>query len=222
MFNSIISSGQITVKSALITTAASIFIGFLIAFVYSAKTNYTKSFKITLIILPLLVQTVIMMVNGNLGTGVAIAGAFALIRFRSAPATALQISAVFFAMAVGLANGMGYVGFSVFFSLIAAVIVFILLNFAFDRLRSEGKVLHITVHESLEFNGVFDDIIKKYTSEATLDKVKTTAMGSMYELTYSIKLKTDANEKSFIDEIRIKNSNLPIMLGTQNTPAEEL
>jgi ABC-type sugar transport system permease subunit len=174
MFDSIIVDETITLSSALICTLVSLLLGFIIAMVYKFKSNYTKNFLITLTLLPVIVQMVIMMVNGNIGTGVAVLGAFSLIRFRSVAGNSKDICIIFLAMAVGLATGMGYVGFAVIFVVIvcAVFIVLKLTNFGEEKGGNE-KTLKITVPEDLDYTKSFTEVFKTYASKVNLEKVKT-------------------------------------------------
>ncbi len=208
-FSSIISS-SITLSTFMICTAVSLVLGILTALVYMFKNRCSQSFAITLAMLPAIVQVVIMMVNGNIGAGVAVAGAFSLVRFRSAPGTAKEIGAIFLAMAIGLATGMGYVSLAAIFFLIIAVFMLLLNSVKFGNGDKAERTLKITIPEDLDYEGVFDDLFSKYTEQATLEKVKTSNMGTLYELHYSIVLKSKEIPKSFIDEIRTRNGNLNI------------
>lgn len=194
----------------LICTAASLILGLFIAIIYHLIGESSNGYKISLIVLPVLVQAVIMMVNGNLGTSVAVLGAFSLVRFRSMPGSSKEIAGVFFAMAIGLANAMGCIGFACILTLLVAVIL-IAADKAFNTLNNGEKRLHVTIPENLDYTTIFDDIFEKYAQKAELENVKTTNMGSMFELSYKIRLRKDANEKEMIDNIRCKNGNLKVM-----------
>lgn len=215
MFESIFTStadNSINISQAAISLGASIVIGVIIAIVYmyiSKKEGYQKNFIIGLLMLPAVVSVVILLVGSNVARAFSMAGAFALVRFRSAPGSAKDISIVFFTMAAGLACGLGYVTFA------AVMLLLLILISAFGFAdRNEGrKQLKIVIPESLNYNSVFDDLFDKYTSENRLNKVKTTNMGTMYELTYEIRLKNDDAEKDFIDELRVRNGNLNISVG---------
>lgn len=213
----------ITTKTMLICSAVSIILGLVISLSYMVcSEKYSKNFVITLVILPLLVQAVIMMVNGNLGTGVAIVGAFSLVRFRSIPGTSKEIGTIFAAMAVGLATGMGYVGFAAILTVLVAI-VFVALNLCgYGNSKQTEKQLKIVIPENLNYNKLFDDILEKYTTSFRSERVKTTNLGSMYELTFTIMLKNDADEKAMIDEIRTRNGNLTVACGTITPLTEEL
>jgi hypothetical protein len=193
----------------------SLILGALIGTFYTFKNTYTKSFVVTLALLPAIVQTVIMLVNGNVGTGVAVMGAFSLVRFRSAPGTAKEISSIFMAMAVGLATGTGYLAFAALFTVIICGFnaLYAFSKFGEPRRQLSERELRITIPESLDYTGVFDDLFKKYTDTCELIKVKTSNLGSLYKLDYHITLKDAALEKAFIDELRCRNGNLEITSG---------
>lgn len=214
----------ISVPDFLLCIGVSLIIGLIIAFSYMYKTRYTKSFVVTLALLPAVVCVVIMMVNGNVGTGVAVAGAFSLVRFRSVPGTAKEIGTLFLAMGAGLIAGMGYLGFAVLFALIMSVI-FVLysqLDFGAKKKSALYKTINITIPEDLDYSGVFDEIFSTYTSSYELTNVKTTNMGSMFRLTYDIILKDVTKEKEFIDKLRCRNGNLEINVSKQSTITTEL
>ena len=213
----------ISVTNFLLCVGLSLVLGVIMALSYTYKTKYTKSFLLTLAILPAVVCVVIMMVNGNIGTGVAVAGAFSLVRFRSAPGTAKEIGMLFLAMSAGLIAGMGYLGYSVLFTVILCLVFMIYnaLNFG-DRRISSYKTMSVTIPEDLNYTEIFDDILKKYTSEYELKKVKTTNMGSMFRLTYDISLKDKTLEKEMIDRIRERNGNLEISISNQEIGNSEL
>ena len=194
----------------MIATVCSLVIGVFIAFMYTIKNSYSKSYIITLALLPAIVQMVIMMVNGNIGAGVAVAGTFSLVRFRSAPGTGKEITSIFLAMAVGLATGMGYIGLAAIFAVIVTLANLILIGSGFGNGSAEEKTLKITVPEGLDFEGIFDDIFARYTTKAELCEVKTSGMGSLYKLNYSVVMRNRASTKGMIDEMRQRNGNLEI------------
>ena len=224
MFESILSqnTGTLSITSALYCMIAAIILGLVMAFVHKFTCKTNKNFLITLSVLPLAVQVVIMMVNGNLGTSVAILGAFGLIRFRSLPGNSREITSVFLAMAIGLAVGMGHILFAVVVTVIISIVLIILSKTKFGEENENEKNLKIVIPENLDYTNIFDDIFAKYTKQYNLDKVKTTNMGSMYELTYSIITKTHMNEKEFMDELRCKNGNLNISISRPLTNENEL
>ncbi len=214
----------ITLRAFLICLGAALVLGAVMAAVYCFRTIHSRSFVVTLAMLPATVAVVIMMVNGNLGAGVAVAGAFSLVRFRSAPGTAKEIGAIFLAMAVGLACGMGYPGFGLMFAGIMCLmtVLYSLTNFGGYRHSSLRRVLRITVPEDLDYPTVFDDLMVKYASYAVLTNVKTTDLGSLNRLTYELTLKTPGTEKAFIDELRCRNGNLEISMSLQSLDEREI
>lgn len=213
MFSSIFSSAEAvsyTAGDIIVCSIVSVVLGVLIALIFHFVGATSKSYKTSLVILPLLVQAVIMMVNGNLGTSVAVLGAFSLVRFRSVPGNSKEICGVFFAMAAGLATAMGCLVFAATLTIVVGVI-FIVCENLFNGFNTNQKALRITIPENLDYTSVFDDIFSKYTKKAELINVKTTNMGSMFELKYMIDVKADINEKQMIDEIRCKNGNLTVI-----------
>lgn len=212
-----------TLANALLCTASSLILGIVIAFIYmKSQGSYTKSFAITLTLLPVLVQCVIMMVNGNLGTSVAVLGTFSLVRFRSVAGSSREISSVFFAMAIGLATGMGFLTFAALMTLVIGVVYFILGKTEFGELKNGQKDLRVTIAENLDYTEIFDDIFKDYTKKCKLQQVKTTNLGSMYELQYHITLTDEKKEKEMIDAIRCRNGNLTVICGRLTSIQETL
>ncbi|MBQ3073070.1 MAG: DUF4956 domain-containing protein [Ruminococcus sp.] len=214
----------ISVPDFLLCLGVSLVIGILMALAYMYRTRYTKSFVITLSLLPAVVCVVIMMVNGNVGAGVAVAGAFSLVRFRSVPGTAKEICTLFLAMGAGLVAGMGYLGYAVLFTLLMCVIFVIYnhLDFGTKKNSKRFKTLTITIPEDLDYSGVFDDIFSEFTVSCDLVRVKSTNMGSMFKLTYNVLLRDTAREKEMIDKIRCRNGNLEISVSNQETVGTEL
>lgn len=213
MLESILTSQtQLSIINLLICSATSLILGIVIALVHMYKSKYTKNFIITLALLPILVQSVILMVNGNLGTSIAIVGAFSLVRFRSLPGTSKEILSVFFAMAIGLATGMGQIVFAIIITLLVSLTLILLTKLKFGNINEKLKILKINIPDNLDYTEVFDDVFKKYLTEYTINKVKTVNLGSLFEITYTITLKKDINEKEFLDELRLRNSNLKIIL----------
>jgi len=225
MLTSILDSSSATalsVGSALLCIGASLLLGLAIAAAYLLGGKHNKSFSIALALLPALVQVVIMMVNGNLGVGVAVLGAFSLIRFRSVPGSAKDICLIFFAMAVGLTTGMGYLTYAALATVIVGAMFILLSRSAFGERPDRDRELKITIPEDLAYAAVFDDLFDKYTSGHTLISVKTTNLGSMFQLLYSVTLKEAAREKEFIDELRCRNGNLTILSTRESLAKEEL
>ena len=214
----------ITPAEFLTCLGGSLGIGLILAALYQYHTRYTRSFVVTLALLPAVVCVVIMMVNGNVGTGVAVAGTFSLVRFRSAPGTAREICAIFLAMAAGLIAGMGYLGYAVLCTLVlgGAELLFRMLSAKADGGASLYKTLHITIPEDLDYSDVFDEPLREFTREYELTSVKTTNMGSLFRLTYNITLRDSRTEKSLIDRLRCRNGNLEITVSKQETAIGEL
>lgn len=217
-------TATISVSSFLLCLGFSLVIGLAMAFSYMYRTRYTKSFVVTLALLPAVVCVVIMLVNGNVGTGVAVAGAFSLVRFRSVPGTAKEICTLFLAMGAGLIAGMGYLGFAVLFTVVmcAVFLLYNRLDFGAKKNAVTYKTFTITIPEDLDYTGVFDDIFEEYTTAHDLACVKTTNMGSMFRLTYHVTLRDIAKEKEMVDKIRCRNGNLEISISKQETTISEL
>lgn len=209
MLNSILGT-ELTLTSFLICTGVSLLLGVGTALAAGYRSRSTQSLAVTLAILPAVVQAVIMLVNGSIGAGIAAAGAFSLVRFRSAPGTAREIAAIFLAMAIGLATGMGYVGLAALLFLILAGAMLALTALRFGQKEDAGRILKITIPEDLDYDGLFDDLFERYTTAHTLEKVKTTNMGTLYELRYRITLRQEPVPKVFLDELRCRNGNLNI------------
>lgn len=213
MLESIITGTEITLEAFFICTAASLLLGLGIALLCMYKSSYTQSFVITLAMLPAVVQVIIMLVNGNIGTGVAVAGAFGLVRFRSTPGTAKEIGMIFLAMAIGLAGGMGYVILAALFFLVMAAFVLVLSRLRFGCGDENERELKITIPENLDYEGLFDDLFQRYARSVRLEKVKTSNMGTLYELDYRVVMKSGGVPKEFLDELRCRNGNLNIVCG---------
>lgn len=216
-----LSSLTITNETFALCSAVSILLGMLISFTFCFRQRKSKGFILALIILPIMVQVVIMMVNGNVGTGVAVMGAFSLVRFRSVPGNAMDICSIFLAMAVGLATGTDKLVLAAVFTVIVCAVVFVFGLVPIGK-GCAVKELHVTIPESLDYNEIFDDIFEKYTSHAELISTKTTGMGSLYKLTYEITLKDTKTEKQMIDEIRCRNGNLEINCAKKALPTDQL
>ncbi|MGL5531075.1 MAG: DUF4956 domain-containing protein [Culicoidibacterales bacterium] len=213
----------ISLTQFLLCVAVSLGVGFFLSLVYTYKNHASKSFVVTLATLPVVVCVVIMRVNGNLGTGVAVAGAFSLVRFRSVPGSAKEIGAIFIAMSAGLLLGMGYLGYAVLFTVIVSAITFLYSQSSFgENHQPLDKTVTVTIPEDLNYTNVFDDLMDQYTTSHKLTLVKTTNMGSLYKLTYNIKLKNFEDEKAFIDAMRVRNGNLEISVSPLQTLNNEL
>ena len=218
MFSSVIGS-TLTIESVMICLAASVICGLIISLVYKICEHPSKSFSITLALLPAIVQMVIMMVNGNLGVGVAVAGSFSLVKFRSLPGKASDILVIFLSMALGLCTGMGYVVFALALSIILAAVLFIFAKTPILDADTSYRNLRIVIPEDLDYTEVFNDIFKKYTKKADIQSVRTMNLGTMYQITYDIELRDVMKEKEMLDAIRVRNGNLAII--SSNTPTQE-
>lgn len=214
----------ISVTDFLLCIACAVAIGLLITLAYMYKTRYTKSFVITLALLPAVVCVVIMMVNGNVGAGVAVAGAFSLVRFRSIPGTAKEIGMLFLAMAAGLIAGMGYLAYALLFTVLlcGTFLVYNHLELGAKKNAAVYKNIRITIPEDLDYSGVFETVFDEYTRSYELVNVKTTNMGSLFRLTYDVVLKDPAREKELIDQLRCRNGNLEITVSKQASTGTEL
>lgn len=224
MFNSVLNTttGTTGTVNILLCLGVALLLGIVISCVYMYTTSYTKNFAITLAVLPAMVQVVILMVNGNLGASVAVLGAFGLIRFRSVPGTSKEISTVFLAMAVGLATGTGYLIYGIIVTLLICFVIVVLTLTKFGERNEKEKSLKVTIPENLDYTEIFDDLFEEFTNKVSLESVRTTNMGSMYELTYYIILKHANQEKQLIDAIRCRNGNLGITCGRFVPNREEL
>ncbi|MBQ3309489.1 DUF4956 domain-containing protein [Candidatus Saccharibacteria bacterium] len=211
MFNSILGS-ELTPVHFFICIGVAFVLGVIVALVHQKTSRSTSNFVTTLAILPMLVAMAIMLVNGNLGAGVATVGVFSLVRFRSIAGNSKSILSVFFAMAIGLAVGTGYVTFAALFTIVVSILILFLKFIKFGENKTDEKKLIILVPEDLDYTEAFDDVFGAYTNRTILEKSKTTQMGSLFELTYRINLKRNVNEKEFIDKIRVKNGNLKVSL----------
>lgn len=218
-------SGTIGLKESLICIATALLLGFVISLIYifgARRKRVSTNFAITLVILPAIVSIVIMLVGSNVARAFSMAGAFALVRFRSIPGDSKDISSIFFSMAIGLATGLGYISFAIIVTGIIGAAYFALMIFGYANFKTSDKMLKIVIPENLNYNGAFDEIFKDYTVNISLEKVKTTNLGSLYELTYVLQMKKDADEKKFIDELRCRNGNLNIILTKQEFNSEML
>ena len=214
----------ISLDKFLLCVGIALVCGIVLALCYAHRTRYTRSFLATLAMLPAVVCVVIMMVNGNVGAGVAVAGAFSLVRFRSVPGTAKEITMLFLAMGAGLLVGMGYLGYGMLFTIIMAVVSLIWAHLDLGTKKNAAlyKTMNITIPEDLDYSQVFDGILGQYTTNFELSRVKTTNMGSLFRLTYDLTLKKGADEKKMIDELRCRNGNLEISVSKQDSMVTEL
>ncbi len=213
---------EMTTQSLLICVGVALMLGLLISVVYMLSGTYTKSYVVSLVVLPVIVQTVIMLVNGNLGVGIAVMGAFNLVRFRSIPGNSREITGIFFAMIIGLATGMGYVFYAVLIGIIVSVFMVIMGKTKFGEDHTGKKVLRILIPEDLDYTTVFDEVLDKYTSYCQLEQVRTTNLGSMFDIYYTVVLKDNKEEKKFLDDLRCRNGNLSITLSRPVSTKVEL
>ncbi len=222
IFSSIITDGTFTGTEFMISTITAFICGLVIAGCYMIKNRYSKSFVTTLVLLPAIVELVIILVNGNIGAGVAVAGAFSLVRFRSAPGRGQEITGIFLAMAVGLATGMGYVGIALMFTVIVSGISLLLNTINFGAANGGERMLRITVPENLDYEGRFEETFNKYLKNYTCDEVRTTNMGSLYRLSFNVIMKDNVSSREFLDELRTLNGNLDISMGRMTEAPDAL
>jgi len=209
---------EITFPKMALCFGVALLLGLLISFVCAkCAPRCSRGFCTSLVIIPAAVCAVILLVSGNLGMSVAVLGTFSLVRFRSAQGSAHEITSILICVAVGLACGAGYLFVAAFVGVILSAAMVVLYLSGYARAVSDRHDLRITVSESMDYHGIFDEIFEKYTKSATLVKTKTTAMGSLYELTYEVVLKNKGEQKEMIDELRIRNGNLPVMLSLQKS-----
>ena len=212
ILTSVIGAAGIDGKAFIYCFLTSLILGLIIAFVHMYKTKCSQSFVITLSLLPAMVTVIILMVNGNIGTGIAVAGAFSLARFRSQPGTAKEISSIFFAMVIGLCCGTGYVGVAMVFAVVVSLLNVLYLTIGLGTAGESTKCLTIVIPENLNYMNVFDEVYAEYTKKSELTRVKTVNMGSMYKLRYDVVLKDSSKQKEFMDALRERNGNLEVML----------
>ena len=212
----VISEETFGLRAILVCTIASIILGLAVSGVYRFRnSSYSQSLAVTLVLLPTLVQIIIMLASGNIGVGIAVAGAFSLIRFRSVPGNARDIGHLFMSMSLGFVTGLGYIFYAFVLLLLIGGTSLLLTALRFGERAEEPRVLQIKIPENLDYEGLFDEVFAKYTKRAELQTVKTTQMGSLYELTYKVQLQSGAMPKAFIDELRIRNGNLNITLSRE-------
>ena len=212
MLNTVIDPA-LTLPVLLLILLVAVVLGLLTALVFTFRSRHSASFALTLTLLPMTVAAIILLVNGNIGTGVAVAGAFALVRFRSVPGTAREIAAIFAEMALGLALGMGYIGMAVILFAFTALLTLILTALRFGAPSAKTRLMKITLPENVDYETLFDDVFSQYRVHAELQRVRTTSMGTLFELTYLLTFPTPQVPKAFIDELRIRNGNLGIVVG---------
>ena len=223
MLESILSGANLSLWKVCICILVAALLGFGMACVYMlTERRYSRPFVTSLVVMPAAVCAIIALVNGNLGTGIAILGSFALVRFRSQPGNGKEIAVIFIDMGIGLAAATGYLLFTVIFAVFMGLLLFVLSKTNFGGRFETEKTLKITIPEDLDYQTAFTDIFDRYMQHITLDNVRTTNLGSMYELRYSFVLKAGQSEKEMIDELRVRNGNLPIICGLRKLPESEL
>ena len=213
-------TNELSAKNVITCICVALVLGLIVSIIYiisDRKRRFSTDFAITLVILPAIVTIVIMLVGSNVARAFSMAGAFALVRFRSVPGDSKDIAGMFFAMAIGLSTGLGFISFAVIFTAIIGLVYLLLMLTGYGVMKTVQKTLRITIPENLNFKGAFDEIFEEYTKGAVLDRVRTTNLGSMYELTYIVTLKSDIDEKKFIDDLRCRNGNLNIILCNMET-----
>lgn len=212
MFESIFAA-SVTMENVLLMLAAAAALGILNSIVFSFRTVQSRSFAVMLALLPMVSAVIIFTVNDNLGVGVAVAGAFTLVRFRSVAGNGREMLAIFASMAIGMLLGMGYIIFAAIVFAAVAVMFLAITLIGFGE-RHAVRILKIQVPEDLDYDGLFDDILEKYTSMRQLDRIRTAKMGTVYELTYSVALRDMSNTRQFLDEIRVRNGNLNVSISS--------
>lgn len=222
LFNDVFTSTAVKPLTMLEAIGVAFILGLVVAKVYQYKTVYSKSFVMSLALLPTLIAVVIFLVNGSLGAGVAVMGAFSLIRFRSAPGGAKELVSIFLAMTIGIAIGMGYLVFAGAFTLIMSVAIILLETINFGQMKHSIRQLTIVIPESLDYESIFDDIFDKATNHLELASVKTSDMGSLFKLKYIVQLNGKMTEKELMDALRTRNGNLEIAISRFITKENEL
>ena len=221
LFSSIFTS-TFTLGRFLIAVLASMVLGFVVSIYYMFRNTYSKSFVPSLILIPAIECVVIIMINGNMGAGIAVAGSFALIRFRSARGSAKDLTAIFMAMAIGIICGTGYIGIAVLFTLIVCAVGMFLSFAKYGECDGKMRYLKITVPENLNYDEAFEEVLDNYCSSYEIEKVKTLSLGSLFRVDYSIVMKDTSKIKAMIDDLRIRNNNLEIVCGKEAVSKEEL
>lgn len=222
LFYDIFTDTAVDPAMMLLAIGVSLLLGLVVAKVYQFKTVYSKSFVMSLALLPTLIAIVIFLVNGSLGAGVAVMGAFSLIRFRSAPGGAKELVSIFLVMTIGIAIGMGYLVFATVFTLIMSLAMLLLEVVNFGQMKHSMRQLTVVIPESLDYESIFDDIFNKAANHVELANVKTSDMGSLFKIKYIIQLNGRMTEKELIDALRTRNGNLEIAISRYITKENEL
>ena len=221
-FTSILHTGSFSLQTVILTMLTALVLGVIIALVYRSAHSHTSSFAVVLAVLPMVESVIIMLVNGNLGTGLVVLGAFGLIRFRSATGSAWDIGFIFFSMVVGLTVGLGFLTLAALLTIVVCIVMYVLERLHFGINIPKEKQLRVTIPEDLEYTGIFDDLFQTYANYYRLERVKTINLGTMYELTYIIDLKDPEKEKELVDALRCRNGNLTVIIGTLLRDKDEL
>lgn len=217
-----ITQGDFGLTGLAVVTIASLALGMAVSWIYRYKNTYSQSLAVTLVLLPALVQIIIMLASGNIGVGIAVAGAFSLIRFRSVPGNARDIGHLFLSMALGFVTGLGFLLHALLLLILIGGASLLLTAFRFGSGAEDLRTLRIKIPENLDYEGLFDEVFAQYAKSAELQTVRTSQMGSLYELTYTVRLKSSSMPKAFIDDLRIRNGNLNIMLSRELKSREDL
>ncbi|MGG1519121.1 DUF4956 domain-containing protein [Paenibacillus oryzisoli] len=221
LFSQVSTNAELTMTTALLTMVISIVLGAIISFTYrKTQPNYTQSFTLTMVVLPAIVAIIILLIGSNIARAFSLAGAFSIIRFRSAPGDPKDIAFVLFTMAAGLASGVGAFGYAVLFTVVLCVLMFVLKVIKFGEKTATQKLLKVTIPENLGYEEAFDEFFRKFNIAYELRKVRTTELGSLYELVYAVTIDHLTNQKEFLDAIRTRNGNLDITL-TMNPVTQE-
>ena len=221
MFESIFSTTTLTLLNVVTCVVSAIVLGLVTAFTYMKTSRYSKNFVVTLCLLPLLVFVVMVMVNGSLGSSIAVLGAFSLIRFRSLPGTSKEIASIFLAMALGLSIGMGQIVFAIFITIISNLLMYLLYRFKYGEPKEQTRILKVLIPEDLDYQDIFNEIFEKYTTKCQFVGIKTVNMGSIYELSYEISM-DHTKVKEFVDALRVRNGNLKISIEREMINPNEL
>jgi hypothetical protein len=217
-------STSIPLISAILTIIVSFVLGALISFTYmktfSKSGAYSQNFSLTLVIIPTVIAIIVLLIGSNVARAFSLAGAFSIIKFRSAPGDPKDIAFVLFTMAAGLACGVGAFGYAVIFTIFLCILMFALNIFNFGAKKSSQRLLKITIPEDLDYEGAFDDIFEEFTTGFELIKVKTTDLGSLFQLVYVVTMDNTKSQKEFLDSIRCRNGNLNITLSMNQDTSE--
>ncbi|MBH1940466.1 DUF4956 domain-containing protein [Mobilitalea sibirica] len=215
---------SLNISSTLLSIIVGLFLGLIISIVYlliTPRNDRSPNFAVSLVVLPAIVTVIILLVGGNLARAFSLAGVFTLVRFRSVPGDSKDITFVFFAMAAGLTSGMGYLTLGAAITILLCFVFVVFHKIGFGVMKQKEKRLRITIPEDMNFEGAFDDLFEKYTNGWSMQKVRTSNLGTLYEITYHIILKEKVSEKEFIDELRCRNGNLNIMLSMMETNSQQ-